>query len=223
MGKRGPKPKSNVKIEWTPDFAYAIGLIASDGCLSPDGRHIIFSSIEAEQLQNFSEALAITVPFGKGKGPDGKERIIRVQFSDVLFYKFLLSIGFMPNKSRVIGKVNVPSALFFDFLRGSFDGDGCTYSYFDKRWKSSYMVYTAFASASVKHVRWLQGQIAKRLGVRGHISVAEKRELYQLRYAKNDSLKLLKAMYYSRDARCLSRKRLKVERMLAIVGERLES
>lgn len=221
MGKRGPKPKGKVKIKWSPDFAYAIGLLASDGSLSPDGRHIFFSSIDVEQLQNFSKALAITVPLGKGKGRNGVERITRIQFGDVLFYGFLLSIGFMPNKSRVIGKVKVPTELFFDFLRGSFDGDGCTYSYFDKRWKSSYMIYTAFSSASRKHVHWLQEQIAEFLNIRGHISVDNRRVLYQLRYAKKDSLKLLRAMYYSKNVTCLSRKRLKVDRMLAIVDEHL--
>jgi len=38
--KRGPKPKGNVAISWNPEFAYAIGLLVSDGCLSKDGRHI---------------------------------------------------------------------------------------------------------------------------------------------------------------------------------------
>ncbi len=33
------KPLGRVKIEWSDKFAYAIGLVASDGNLSPDGRH----------------------------------------------------------------------------------------------------------------------------------------------------------------------------------------
>ena len=45
--------------------------------------------------------------------------------------------------------------------------------------------------------------------------------LKQLKYAKADSLKLLRKMYYSRNAVSLSRKRLKIQKMLAIVGEQL--
>ena len=38
------KRLSRIKIEWSPEFAYAIGLIVTDGSLSKDGRHINFSS-----------------------------------------------------------------------------------------------------------------------------------------------------------------------------------
>ena len=34
------KPLRREKIKWTPDLAYVVGLIASDGYLSKDGRHI---------------------------------------------------------------------------------------------------------------------------------------------------------------------------------------
>lgn len=53
MGKRGPKQKGKVKIEWSADFAYAIGLLASDGCLYNDERHINFTSKDIEQINNF--------------------------------------------------------------------------------------------------------------------------------------------------------------------------
>jgi len=29
MGLRGPKPKGKVKLEWSANFAYAIGLLAT--------------------------------------------------------------------------------------------------------------------------------------------------------------------------------------------------
>ena len=222
MGKRGPKPKGKVKIKWSPEFAYAVGLLASDGCLSSNGRHIIFTSTETEQLKNFMYALDITAALGEGKDRTGKMRVTRVQFGDVLFYAFLVSIGLMPNKSKIIGKVAIPAEFFFDFLRGSFDGDGSTYSYYDPRWRSSFMFYTSFTSASRLHIDWLQHEIERRLHIRGHISEnPAKRSVIQLRYAKADSLKLLPKMYYSKKVLCLSRKRLKIEKMLRIVGEHL--
>jgi hypothetical protein len=220
MGKRGVKPQAKVRIRWSPDFAYAVGLLASDGCLSSSGRHIVLTSTDKDQLENYQKALGIRMHIGRVKNKSSGA--MRVQLGDVLFYRFLMNIGLMPNKSLVIGKIDVPDAYFFDFLRGSFDGDGSTYSYWDKRWKSSFMFYTTFVSASKAHVDWLQKTIQKRLGVRGHMTHGSpNRVLHQLKYAKADSLLLLRRMYRRKDCICLLRKRLKIERMLAIVGEQL--
>lgn len=124
MGERGPKPKNKVKIEWSPDFAYALGLLATDGSLSNDGRHLNFTSQDKEQLLNFTKCLGIKVKIGnKISGYTGKQST-HIQFGDVNFYKFLLSIGFMPAKTKIISKIKIPKKYFFDFLRGHFDGDG---------------------------------------------------------------------------------------------------
>lgn len=221
MAKRGAKPKGKVKVEWSPDLAYAIGLLAADGSLSSNGRHIAFVSKDIEQLNNFMAALDFRVATGSVRAADGRVCAYRVQFGDVLFYKFLLSIGLTPNKSKTIGEIKVPTEYFFDFLRGSFDGDGCTYSYFDPRWKSSFMFYTTFVSASPAHILWLQREIADRLGFRGHITGDGKRTVLQLKYAKADSLILLRKMYQDTSVRCLARKRLKIEKMLRTIGQRL--
>ena len=220
MGKRGPKPAGKVKIQWSSNFAYAIGLLVSDGCLSSSGRHIILTSTDKDQLENYMKALNIKVHIGGVKNKHGGA--LRVQFGDVLFYQFLMSIGLTPNKSKTIGEIKVPRMYFFDFLRGSFDGDGCTYSYWDKRWRSSFMFYTTFVSASERHVTWLQREIFRHLRLHGHMTHgSSRRVLHQLKYAKAESLILLRKMYMPKKALHLSRKRLKIERMLSIVGEKL--
>lgn len=217
MGLRGPKPKGKVKIEWSSDFAYAIGLIVSDGNLSSDGRHILFTSKDNELALKFQHALRISGHIGKkASGFKKEKKYFVVQFSDVLFHDFLRSIGIMPNKSKIIGKIALPKKYFFDFLRGSFDGDGSFYSYWDPRWKSSFMFYTIFASASSLHIDWLRSVIFQKLGVMGHISADGKKSTLQLKYAKGDSWKILKSMYYSDTVVCLSRKRRKVEKALAV-------
>jgi len=222
MGKGGAKPKGKVKVRWSPRFAYAIGLMVTDGNLSPDGRHINFTSKDLELIRLFQESLSIKVHIGrKGNGSSKEKPYFVTQFGDVLFYRFLMDIGLMPNKSKSIGEIKVPSKYFFDFLRGSFDGDGCTYSYFDPRWRSSFMFYTSFVSASPLHIRWLRKEIFQSIGIRGHVTMDGRHITQQLKYAKADSLKLLRKMYYTRNVVCLSRKRLKIEKMLAIVGERL--
>jgi len=222
MGKSGAKPKGKVKIRWSPRFAYAIGLMVSDGNLSPDGRHINFTSKDFELIRLFQKSLDIEVHIGrKGNGSSKEKPYFVTQFGDVLFYRFLVGIGLMPNKSKLIGEIKIPAKYFFDFLRGSFDGDGCTYSYFDPRWRSSFMFYTCFVSASSAHINWLRKEIHRRVGIRGHVGMNGRNILKQLKYAKADSLKLLRKMYYSRNAVSLSRKRLKIQKMLAIVGEQL--
>ena len=222
MGKRGPKPKGKVKIKWSPDFAYAIGLLVTDGNLSPDSRHIVFTSKDIEMIELFQKSLGIKIHIGKkASSSSGEKSYFVAQFSDVLFYQFLVSIGLMPNKSKVIGKIKVPPEYFFDFLRGSFDGDGCTYSYFDPRWRSSFMFYTAFVSASERHIIWLRKEIYNRLVIRGHVTGGRNGRVFQLKYAKADSLKLLRRIYYKKKLPSLSRKKLKIKRMLATIGQRL--
>src|SRR3989338_5658815 len=93
-----------------------------------------------------------------------------VQLKNVLFYRFLTSVGLTPNKSKTIGPLKIPGDFFFDFLRGVFDGDGSTYSYWDPRWKSSFMFYTEFASASPNFINWLREEIRLHVGLRGHMS-----------------------------------------------------
>ena len=221
MGKRGPKPKP--EPVWSPDFAYAVGLLATDGCLSSDGRHITLVSKDLQQLENFKKALRLEhIAIGATKSGYNRKSCTRIQFGDVTLYRFLVKIGLTPNKSKTIDALKIPPEYFFDFLRGSFDGDGCTHSYWDPRWRSSFMFYTIFGSASRDHVLWLQKEIFGRTGIRGHITGKGKvRTVYQLKYAKRESLVLLRSLYGKKDSMHLSRKRLKIEQMLGIIGERL--
>lgn len=220
MGKRGPKPKA--APEWSQELAYVIGLLVTDGCLSNDGRHIILVSKDLQQLRNFKKALKLRNVIGHTTSGFCDKMYTRVQFGNITLYNFLLSVGLMPNKSKIIGALKIPPQYFFDFLRGHLDGDGCTYSYWDSRWKSSFMFYTVFGSASKKHISWLQEEIFKYTGLRGHVTgTGKERTIYQLKYAKTESLVLLRKIYYERRVMHLSRKRLKIQKMLSIIGERL--
>src|SRR3989344_1497733 len=154
------KPKNKVEIKWSSSFAYAIGLLATDGNLSPDGRHINFTSKDKELIQSFCRCLGVKNRIGKKARGYGKEKkYFVVQFGDVSFYHFLISIGITPKKSKTIGELKIPDAYFFDFLRGHHDGDGTFYSYWDPRWRSSFMFYTEFISASKKHIDWIRNKL----------------------------------------------------------------
>lgn len=214
------KPLGKVKLEWSPEFAYAIGLIVTDGSLSKDGRHIVLTSKDEEMMYNFQKALGIKNNIGKKNSGSQKEKKYFVtQIGDVTFYRFLESIGVENNKTKTIGRISVPDEYFADFMRGHFDGDGCFYSYWDPRWRSSFMYYVTFISASKRHTKWLREEINRLYGIKGHCSDKPSGSVYQLKYAKKESNLLLKKAYHSKGVLCLSRKRLKIEKVLGTIGK----
>ena len=215
MGKRGVKPKQHVSTQWSGELAYAVGLIVTDGCLSVDGRHIEFSSKDRDLVYTFRKCLKLENTVGKKtSGYTGRNDYYRIQFGDVHFYEWLQRIGLSPRKSKTIAKLKIPRRYFFDFLRGSFDGDGTIYSYWDPRWHSSYMFYITFTSASLQHLQWLKESIENILGVTGTIKVGAR--AYQLAYAKTSSRALLKKMFHRENIPYLKRKFLKAMKILKI-------
>lgn len=218
MGKRGSKPKRKIKIKWSPDFAYAIGLMVTDGCLYNDGRHMNLTTKDLEQAINFKKCLGLVVKNGlkSGNFPNGEKEYYHIQFGDVVFYRFLLSIGLTQSKSKTIGAIRIPNKYFFDYLRGCFDGDGTFYSYWDTRWRSSHMFYIEFVSASKKHIDWLRNELKTKANVFGHITQKSNNSFFQLKYAKKESLVIIRKMYYNPKVTCLSRKRVKIEKVLKI-------
>jgi hypothetical protein len=216
------KPRGRVSVNWSSGLAYAIALIATDGNLSSDGRHISLTSKDLEQLQNFKKCLGIDVKIGYKRSGYSRVATPHIQFGDVAFYRFLVSIGLTRAKTRTISSLKIPDEYFFDFLRGHHDGDGSFYSYWDPRWKPSFMFYTIFLTSSCDHLVWLRQNIVRLLGIRGYVSEYKNRSkstAYTLRFAKNESLKLLPKMYHSDKIICLTRKYLKVKEALKIEGE----
>jgi hypothetical protein len=138
MGTVGAKPKGRVKIRWSPDFAYAIGLIATDGNLSANKRTINFTSKDECLVILIKKCLGVSNKIThKARGGETVKKYSVIQIGDVIFYRFLESIGLTTKKSKTISSINIPDKYFLDFLRGHFDGDGTFYSYWDRRWKSS--------------------------------------------------------------------------------------
>lgn len=212
--------RHNKVMEWSNKLAYAIGLIVTDGNLSKDGRHIVMTSKDKEQIINFINALEVKSRISvKGSSFNPGKKYFYVQLGNVKLYRFLLGIGITPNKTKTIGEVKIPDKYFIDFLRGHLDGDGCTYSYWDKRWKSSFMLYTTFYSASIDHIKWLRRRITELFNLKGAIKIQKKNGMVSLTFAKKTSSTLLKKIYYQNNILCLARKRLKIEKSLDIINQ----
>lgn len=204
---------------WTSDLAYVVGLITSDGNLSKDGRHLDFTSKDLEQVITFEKILKTKNKVGIKRSPshNGRE-YFRVQFSNVELYKFLVSIGLHPKKSKTLSELLIPDRYFADFVRGYFDGDGFTYSYWDKRWKSSFMFYSGFTSSSHNFLIWMGEQIFRLFGVTGNIKSCGK-TAYQLVFAKQNSVILMQNIYYCDTITYLTRKKFKIDTALDIINK----
>lgn len=202
---------------WNANLAYIVGLITTDGSLSKDGRHINLTSKDIEQINTFARILNLNNKVGEKNSsfnPEGK--YYQIQFGNVKLYKFLLSIGLTPNKTKTLGRLKVPDRYFADFLRGHLDGDGFTYSYWDKRWKNSFMLYTGFVAANRSHLEWIRDKVNELYSIYGKIK-SSGRSAFQLVYAKKGSILLLSKLYYSQSIPCLSRKRFKIKHALDII------
>ncbi len=206
-------------MKWNSDFAYCVGLITTDGNLSKDGRHIELTSKDIEQIQSFAKALHLTNKIGiKSSSYNPKAKYYRIQFGNAKLYRYLMRIGLTPNKTKTLGSLSIPDKFFADFLRGHLDGDGFTFSYWDKRWKKSFMLYTGFTSASIDHLNWIKENINRLYNIDGKINFTGK-SLFHLMYAKKASILLLGKMYHRQNILCLSRKKFKIDRALDIIGQ----
>jgi hypothetical protein len=216
MAKPGPKPKGKVKIKWSPNFAYAIGLLTADGSLSKDRRHIDFTSKDRVQVVLFKKCLGLATKVSKKNSGSGNVAY-HTQFGDVLFYHFLESIGLTPAKSKTISSVSIPRKYFLDFLRGYFDGDGSSYSYYDPVYKKSYRFYVSFTSASPKFFDWLRTELNSILNIKGYISYNRNNPYVQLKFSKKQAVVLTKSMYYAECLPYLQRKYLKIMKSMRII------
>jgi hypothetical protein len=214
MGKRGPKPKRESNPTWSADLAYGCGLLATDGCLYSDGRHINLTSVDREQLETFKKCLGLTnaiAPKRNGHGQEG----LQVQFGDVTLYRWLISIGITPRKTHTLAEIKVPDQYFWDYLRGEFDGDGHSYAYWDTRWRSSVSLYIGFTCASKQHLVWLNETIFRLIGQSG--SIRTQTRAYTLLFAKQKAYPLYLAMYYNDKVAHLARKKHKLDRQWAAI------
>jgi len=219
---RGSRPRGRLQGEvpgragWSSELAYAVGLIATDGNLSPDGRHLAIPSKDLQLLESLRYCLRLENRIVRRIS--GRGHIYRLQWGDRVFYDWLLGIGLTPAKSLTLGPLAVPDDHFADFFRGCVDGDGTILVYTDRSQATKNVryvyerLYVSLVSASRPFLGWIQRTIHKLLGVGGSINEHRRpgrRPTYALRYAKGESIQLLTRMYRTPHAPCLVRKRNK--------------
>lgn len=190
------KRLSKVKIEWSAAFAYAIGLLATDGNLSPDNRHINFTNMDEDLAITFKKCLGIDNKIGrKSRGGSKEKKYYVVQFGDRNFYEFLNGIGITKAKSKTLGKLKIPAKYFADFLRGCVDGDGNIGTFVHPESKHL-QLRVRLVSASLPFLFWIKEEISKCAGIKTGWIGKRMKSVYPLTYGKTDSVKLFGFIYY---------------------------
>lgn len=203
-------------IGWSPRLAYAVGLIATDGCLYGDGRHIAFISKDDDQMRTLLSLVDRPHIRYRREESEFGGWAYRGQFSYASLYRWLLTVGLMPRKSLVLGAIDVPDEHLMSLIRGLLDGDGTVYTLIHHPTRETYRNYlyerlwTFFNSGSRRHVEWIQARLACALRISGYIEVLKQEDrenpLYRLKYGNRASRVLLPAIYSDENVPRLERK-----------------
>ena len=199
-------------FKWSPSFAYAVGLLATDGYLSSDGRHMELCSKDLENILNLRQCLNLQTKIGrKTRGTEPRLTYHRTQFGNVRLYRFLVNIGLGPRKSRTLQRLAVPRDHFADFLRGVWDGDGCITAFqHPESYRLQWRMHVS--SGSPAFLKWLQKEISQLYGLKG--TIFQNVRAQQLVYYKHGGARLVQKMYYNPNVICLARKREKALSLL---------
>ena len=196
-----------------------MGLIATDGCLSRDGRHILFISKDEDQMRTLLSLVGKAHTRYRRFESEFGGWAFRGQFSYAVLYRWLLTIGLMPRKSLVLGGIEVGDDHLMPLVRGLLDGDGTVYTLIHHPTRKTRPEYTYerlwcyFNSGSRQHVEWLQARLARALGISGRIERLKRARdvnpIYRLKYGNRASRVLLPAIYLDQSVPRLHRKWLK--------------
>ncbi len=188
---------------WTPASAYALGLIASDGSIGK--KEIEITSVDIELLEAARTALNSNHPISATKGHSA----LRLRVGSRAMVNDLLRLGIPRNKSKILALPDVPDAVFFDFVRGCFDGDGGAY------YKPGKSLFWKMTSGSITFLTQMEARISARLGIATRPVIEERGTKngtptcwYILVYLGEAALAIGHAMYEHADNLYLPRKRV---------------
>lgn len=192
------KRLKKVNTTWSNNLSYAIGLITSDGNLSIDGRHISFTTKDLELAENYRHCLNISNKIGvKARAKSKIKKYFVIQFGDKNFYEFLESLGLTKAKSKTLRQLSIPKEFFADFLRGCIDGDGSITASKHPESKISQLKLRLYAY-NIDFLQWVHAYIQKMTNIQGGWIYTEKDgSISALTYGKQDTISILRYIYYS--------------------------
>ena len=194
--KKGKVPQDYFEINedffsrWSPEMAYVLGLIMTDGCISKYGS-VSLCINDKDLLETVKIALGSSHPVRRSKYQKGLYALV---FARGKLIADLKKLGVFPKKSLNISFPDIPDAYLIDFIRGVFDGDGSVF--FEKR-SPNFPLKSSFISGSKRFIETMENKLSV-LGMPQRNIYRQKTKngiLYMFRYAHKDSAKLFKILY----------------------------
>lgn len=183
----------------TPATAYVLGFFAADGCLCDSNHSSHFSSNDEDILVAIAKAIGTTRPVRKYPSQSCYSLVIHSR----AFYDSIADRGLTPRKSLTMTMPDVPDELFSHFLRGYFDGDGCTII-------SNYSLIVSFTCGSKVFLEQVRDRIYRQTDVKGGLRVMlhGNGTSFVLKCQGQTALMLSEFMYADFNNLCLERKRV---------------
>lgn len=111
---------------WSPEMAWVLGLIFTDGCLS--GGRVQICSIDLDLLDKVKGHLNSNKPIQKATQLyDNTKFIYRLEFYREKMRNDLAALGLIERKSLTMKFPDVPEEHIRHFIRGCWDGDGSVF------------------------------------------------------------------------------------------------
>ena len=178
---------------WSPEMAYVLGLLMTDGCLSKvkNGSYRIRLCLnDSELLEKVVKAMGSDHPVAASKSQKGLHMFI---FGREKIVQDLIRLGMTPRKSLNLRFPEVPQGYLKDFIRGVFDGDGCVC--FNARSLKCPLI-TTFTGGSKSFIYGLEEKL-QGIGLPKRTIYEHKSQhiSYMFRYGHKDSQRLFKLLY----------------------------
>lgn len=214
---RGPGSPPEEGRPWTPELAYAVGLIALGGVLPQrDADAVVFASPERELHDVLQHCLGVCVPVRERSQEKAPWVLYVTTITSPRLRRLLEEIGLAPARGKAPGSLAVPDAFFRDFFRGCIDGEGIVMML---RSRQRRHLIVRLYSGSRQFVWWLHATVMRLAKIQGSL-YRNRQGVWRLDYAHRKGKALLDWMYYRPDLPCLRRKRAKYEEYLRLEAGR---
>lgn len=175
--------------QWTPEMAWVLGLLFTDGNIQTDRathQRVSIASIDLDLLENVSRFLKTTRPIKKCiQSYDKTRHIYQLEFYREKMRDDLHNLGLIEKKSLIIQFPDVPAEYIRHFIRGCWDGDGTIY--IDKEGKLN----ASYVTGSHEFIKRLVLELAK-------VGITKKRQGYPLHIHKEKRSRALTIKLNSR-------------------------
>jgi len=188
------------------DQAYLLGYLFADGCMRKQRKKsfvVSFSTIDKQLFLDIRKKLKADKSGFRRKRNNECKPIYTFSTANKKITQRLLSLGLIRKKAkRLVYPSFLPKELFFHFLRGFFDGDGCVHISYNKE-KKPWTCHVIISSLSSNFLRKFQ-KLLRSFFIDSTIT---KNSIFNLNIRKYESvLRLYKNLYYNTDF-YLSRKK----------------